>query len=219
MVVSRPETLDWLPDMWVEMGPEARRRLVNGSMTEDEATRRRRFEALFDEYFRPLLGYAMRRLPDATAAADVIAETFLVAWRRIDDVPAAPEARLWLYGTARRVISNYRRGERRHDALVAKLGAHLERAVPEPDDTAFVVGNALGRLADDDIELLRLTAWEGLSPTQLAEMWAIPPATVRTRLHRARLRLKAEIDGERLGTAGHVVSDGHPSVRDPKEKS
>ncbi|GBE24480.1 RNA polymerase sigma factor YlaC [bacterium BMS3Bbin02] len=192
-------------------------------MTEDDAVRRRRFEELFDENFRSLLGYAMRRLSDTTAAADVVSETFLAAWRRLDDVPAGSESRLWLYGTARRVLSNYHRGERRRGALVTKLGAHLESVASLLDESSVVSGiivrEALGRLPDDDADLLRLTAWEGLSPVQLARMWGIPTATVRTRLHRARLRLKAELDSEQFDPAGHIASEGYTDVRGPKEES
>ena len=198
---------------------ETRGGLLVGAMAEGDAIRRRRFEALFEENFRPLLGYAMRRIDDPSAAADVVAETFTTAWRRLDDVPNGTEARLWLYGTARRVLANYRRGERRRGALVDKLALHLQSAVPEPDVAALVVREALERLDSEDAELLRLTAWEGLSPTELARMWGIPAATVRTRLHRARQRLRGLLDGERSAPTGHVAGDGQPPVRGPEVKS
>ena len=60
-----------------------------------------------------MLGYALRRTDNTDDAADVLAETFLVAWRRPDEIPPGPQARLWLYGTARRVLANQRRAERR----------------------------------------------------------------------------------------------------------
>ncbi len=104
---------------------ETRGGLLVGAMAEGEVIRRRRFEALFEENFRPLLGYAMRRIDDTSAAADVVAETFTTAWRRLDDVPNGTEARLWLYGTARRVLANYRRGERRRGALVDMLAEKM----------------------------------------------------------------------------------------------
>jgi DNA-directed RNA polymerase specialized sigma24 family protein len=75
--------------------------------------RRHRFEELYAAHHASLLGYALRRTANTDDAADVLAETFLAAWRRLDDVPPGPQARLWLYGTARRVLANQRRGELR----------------------------------------------------------------------------------------------------------
>lgn len=79
----------------------------------DADARRVRFTDLFDRTHAPLLAYAVRRVADPADAADVVAETFLVAWRRLDDVPAGEAARPWLYGVARRVLANHYRGERR----------------------------------------------------------------------------------------------------------
>jgi DNA-directed RNA polymerase specialized sigma24 family protein len=78
---------------------------------------RRRFEQVYALHHAGILGYVLRRTGNADDAADVIAETFLTAWRRIDDVPAAEAARPWLYGVARRVLANQRRGEQRRMAL------------------------------------------------------------------------------------------------------
>ncbi|NND02323.1 MAG: RNA polymerase sigma factor [Acidimicrobiia bacterium] len=162
----------------------------------DDAERRARFEELFVANFRPLLGYAARRMTDATSAADVVSNVFLVAWRRLDDVPPGDEARLWLYGTARRILANHHRSERRRSALVLKLGAHVTtHAQTESTELAVDLIEALEKLDADDAELLRLTAWEGLTPSQLAQMWGIPATTVRTRLHRARRRLRRELSG------------------------
>ena len=78
---------------------------------------RDRFDRLFEAHFRDVLAYAVRRVDEPADGADVAAETFLVAWRRLGDVPAGEEARLWLFGAARRVLANQRRGVRRRDAL------------------------------------------------------------------------------------------------------
>src|ERR1700684_297555 len=87
--------------------------------------RRHRFEELYAANCGPLLGYVLRRTDNPDDAADVIAETFLTAWRRLDAVPPGDEARLWLYGVARRVLANYRRGERRRAVLADRLRAEL----------------------------------------------------------------------------------------------
>ena len=82
-----------------------------------------RFSDMYERNARDLLGYALRRSPDAEDAADVVAETFLIAWRRLGEVPAGDETRLWLYGTARHVLANRDRGERRRDRLTERLRA------------------------------------------------------------------------------------------------
>ncbi|WP_053206090.1 RNA polymerase sigma factor [Jiangella muralis] len=189
---------------------------------DDETTRRGRFEAVFAAESRAILGYALRRVEAAEDAADVVAETFLVAWRRIDDVPAGAQARPWLYGVARRVLANHARGARRRTRLGERLRDELLTGPDviriDEDDPAATVRAALLRLPGDDRELLRLTSWEGLGPAELATAMGLPPGTVRTRLHRARKRLRAELealgrDGERPAPTGHVNGDGRLSVR------
>ncbi len=155
--------------------------------------RRARFTALFDRVHAPLLAYAVRRVADPADAADVVAETLLVAWRRLDDVPAGDAARPWLFGVARRVLANHYRGERRRLALADRLREQLADVVvpPEPVDPALI--EAMDRLPPDDRELLRLVAWEELARDEIALVLGVPRATVRVRLHRARRRLIAQL--------------------------
>jgi RNA polymerase sigma factor (sigma-70 family) len=156
-------------------------------------TRRAQFDQLFEEHFRPILAYALRRVDEPADAADVAAETFLVAWRRIDDVPNGPDARLWLFGTARHVLSNQRRGDHRRGALADRLRDELDGMVEADhasDGTTALVRHAMRSLKKDDREILALTCWEGLDPAQAATAMGIPPATARTRLHRARGRMR-----------------------------
>jgi RNA polymerase sigma-70 factor (ECF subfamily) len=167
--------------------------------------RRERFDRLFEEHFRALLAYALRRVEEPADAADVAAETLLVAWRRLDQVPAGDEARPWLFGVARRVLSNQRRGERRRDALADRLREALAAlpAPAPPDEDADLVREAMRRLRPGDREVLALVCWEGLDPAQAAAALGIPAATARTRLHRARARMKQELTalGWRWSTA------------------
>lgn len=189
-----------------------------------------RFSALFERTRLPLLAYAVRRVADPADAADVVAETYLVAWRRLDDVPAGDEARPWLFGVARRVLANHYRGERRRVALADRLRDHLvEEVVPafEIAEESPVV-RAMQRLPQDDQELLRLVAWEDLARDEIAVVMGLSRATVRVRLHRARKRLEKLMDeladdghGElnssavqRNSTSGHV-----PDVRTPARMS
>jgi RNA polymerase sigma-70 factor (ECF subfamily) len=159
-----------------------------------------RFERLFERAERDLLAYVLRRVDRPEDAADIVAETFLVAWRRVDDVPAGDEARLWIYGVARRVLANQRRGQLRRSRLADRLRDELPAAVanlrgPE-DHRAAAVRAALACLEDDDRELLRLSSWEGLTPAEIATVMNVSNVTVRSRLHRARNRLRAELEVE-----------------------
>lgn len=179
----------------------------------DPAARRERYEALFRSHSRPLLGYALRRLERREDAADALAEVMLVAWRRLDDVPPEPDTRLWLYGVARGVVRNLSRSKVRRLRLGERLRAELAEAGHHDHQEAWAeqeaVRAAVGRLGDYDREVLLLTAWEGLGPSEIASVLDIPPATARTRLHRALGRLKAELDAdERKGRSGHVRDGG-----------
>ena len=100
-----------------------------------------RFRHVYAEHVDRVLGYALRRTDRPEDAADVVAETFLVAWRRLGDVPEEPRTRLWLYGVARRVLANQRRGERRRTSLGERLAADL--ATADDIDTAMKLGCAL----------------------------------------------------------------------------
>lgn len=155
-------------------------------------SRRTRFEEVFEAHFRPVLAYALRRVDDPADAADVAADTFLLAWRRLGDVPAEPGTRLWLFGAARRVLANQRRGQRRRGALAERLRGELAgMAAPDPADaTAGLVRQAMRSLRADDREILALVCWEGLDPSEAATVMGVPPATARTRLHRARGRMR-----------------------------
>jgi RNA polymerase sigma-70 factor, ECF subfamily len=156
-----------------------------------------RFSRLFADAERELLAYVLRRVERSEDAADVVAETFLVAWRRLDSVPAGDEARLWLYGVARRQLANQRRGQLRRSRLADRLRAELPVTVagaagPE-DHRIAAVRAALARLDEEDREILRLSSWEGLKPAEIAAVVGVPGVTVRSRLHRARKRLRSEL--------------------------
>src|SRR5918999_4742963 len=89
--------------------------------------RHERFQRLYEEHAEAVLRYARRRTTPE-AAEDALAETFVVAWRRLDRVPAEPRA--WLLAVARRVLANQRRGDSRREALVAKLALAPVRDAP-----------------------------------------------------------------------------------------
>ena len=155
---------------------------------------RERFERIYRENFRAVLRFAAMRI-DSERAKDVAAETFLVAWRRLDDVPAEP--RLWLFGVARKVISGQFRSQTRRDALATRLQAELQA------DSADIAGSVADRdaaltafaaLRERDREVLRLVAWDGLSPAEAAEVLGVTRLAFAVRLHRARRRLEHELE-------------------------
>ncbi|MFI9593496.1 RNA polymerase sigma factor [Nonomuraea sp. NPDC052265] len=177
---------------------------------------RRRFEELYTEHYEAVSGYVRRRTDDPHDVADVIAETFTTAWRRLGDVPAGDHARLWLYGVARRTLANQRRGESRRAALTTRLRTELEEwtdplveAAPETARAAFM------RLSADDREVLSLVAWEGLGNAELAQVLGCSRLAVRQRLHRARKRLATELAADDPDLARY----GPRAVRLAKETS
>jgi RNA polymerase sigma factor (sigma-70 family) len=156
-----------------------------------------RFSRLYRDHEREVLRYALRRCAGADDAADVVAETFLVAWRRLGDVPLGEEARLWLYATARRVLANHHRGVRRRTRLGERLRDELRRQLPAaPASERRGVLEALAALREGDRELLMLVGMEELTPSQAARVLGIATVTARTRLHRARRRLRARLAEE-----------------------
>jgi RNA polymerase sigma factor (sigma-70 family) len=168
----------------------------------DRATGRARFEELYETHFDALLAYALRR-SDTDSAYDVVSETFLACWRRLDDVPE--DALPWLYGVARRMLANQRRSARRRQSLFSRLARdRAESSSPEPRSCSPALGAALARLSRREREALELSAWEGLDGNRAAVALGISPVAFRVRLHRAKRRLAEEL--EREESAEHVLS-------------
>jgi RNA polymerase sigma-70 factor, ECF subfamily len=159
-------------------------------MTDTDAVRR--LTALYDAHHRQVHAYAMRR-GDHQVADEIVSDTFMVAWRRIADIPAAPLP--WLLGVARNLtLEQHRRSARQvsgEDELRAWTAID-EASEPDPAD---IVANrdgvliALAQLDEDDRELLTLIAWHGLSNAEAAEVLGCTTITCSVRLHRARRRL------------------------------
>ncbi len=153
-----------------------------------------RFRRLFDDHFRIVMSFTLRRTASADDAHDVTSETFAVAWRRLDDVPEDRDEQVsWLLATARRVLANHHRSNRRRRALqdrVESARPHTTgRDVGEAATEVELVRMALAELAEVDREILRLAAWEDLPHAQIAEILELSVSAVSVRLHRARQRL------------------------------
>lgn len=169
--------------------------------------REARFEALVDEVMEPVRRYLTRRAPHPLSTDDVLADTLLVCWRRLDEVP--DPALPWVYGVARHCLANAERGARRQRRLLAKVSVldPPPETVPEPaeDPRAEAVRTAITQLRPVEAELIRLWAWEELAPAEIAVTLGITPNAASIRLHRAREHLR-----DRLRKVG-VVS-GHEEV-------
>jgi RNA polymerase sigma factor (sigma-70 family) len=176
-------------------------------MTQSESERTRRFDALFASYSSDIVAYCGWRAGSPSDAQDAVSEVFLTAWRRLDELPESDEARVWLYATARRVIANQRRSNRRRVALQERLAieaAPSRQDVPSSEREETLVRAALRRLGPRDREVLLLAEWEGLSTTQIAAVLGCLAVTARGRLHRARRRFRgvyAELVNEISGAS------------------
>lgn len=168
--------------------------------------RRARFDELYAGSRRAVLGYVLRRAESREDAADALAETFLIAWRRLDAIPDGDGQRLWLYGVARRVLANQRRGQKRRIALTQRLRTELVQAptFAERSEALTDLTDAFKRLSEADQEILALEGWEELNPAQIAVVLDCSQNAARIRLHRARRRLVARLASQ---NAEHATTD------------
>lgn len=143
-----------------------------------------------------VLGYAMRRT-GPEEARDVVAETFTIAWRKIDRVPDGDEAIPWLLVTARHVLSNRRRSAAR---TVSPGPVAVERDHADDVVATLALVTAFNRLSERERETLALVAWDGLEPASAARVAGCSAATFSVRLHRARRHLEELITAAETAT-------------------
>jgi RNA polymerase sigma factor (sigma-70 family) len=171
------------------------------------------WEWVYAEHADRVLAYARRRVGQQDAP-DIVAETFLAAWRRREAIPTDPLP--WLYAVARNVISNTRRAARRRDALQSRLAGADTAGSDDPsrqvDDRAVVL-SALEQLPPMEKEALMLVTWEDLEPHRAAAALGCTAATLRVRLHRGRRKLRTLLDAEASagpGIAADASQTGEP---------
>ena len=165
-------------------------------------TREAQFRELFQTTYSILARFGRHRGVVGEDLQDLLADTYEVAWRRFDDLPAGDEALPWLISVARNHLRNHRRRLRRDRGLLGRLGPPemvVGPGAPGVDDWR-AVRQALSRLGAADRELVLLVAWDELSPAQAAAVLGITPGAARTRLHRARSRLAADIEAQTAST-------------------
>lgn len=154
------------------------------------------FDVIFDEYAPAVLRYARRRLDSEDAAWDAVSDTFIAVWRHWERRPVTDDLLPWLYAIAANAVRNQWRATGRQDRLAARLSAAGHPALT-PDLADGVVlrqatEDALARLSETDREVLRLIGWEGLTDARsIGLVLGLSPVAARSRIHRARRRLKA----------------------------
>jgi RNA polymerase sigma factor (sigma-70 family) len=164
-----------------------------------QADQRSRFEAMWRQHRHQVLAYCLRRATSADAE-DACAETFLVVWRRIDEIPPAPKTILCIYGIARKVLSNQTRAFHRRGRLHVKLTNLGMAPTADPmlvvvqgaDDK--VVTDAVRRLKPVDREIVMLDVWEDLSRAEIADVMGMTRAAVDQRIHRAYEKLSRALE-------------------------
>jgi RNA polymerase sigma-70 factor (ECF subfamily) len=171
--------------------------------------RRARFEAVADEVFEPLQRFLRRRI-GSDQAEEVLSETMLTVWRRLDDLPS-DGALPWCYGVARRTMANARRGEQRRLRLVQRLESEPSpRSESDPAEAGpdADLATALEQLSGDDREILRLWAWEQLEPREIALVLDTTVNAATLRLSRARTRLGKHLKRQNSDPSGHERMNG-----------
>jgi len=165
------------------------------------------FERLFADTHRDVLSYLMSRCRDPQLAADLLSETYLIAWEKLPAIPPGDDARPWLFGVARNLLLKGFRQSRVAAALVERLGAELiaTRQAVAPADSRLeaAIARALSRLTDTDREVLLLSAWEGLTPREIAMVLGTSANVIRVRLHRARSRVQRDLAAGPHATGTH----------------
>lgn len=184
---------------------------ASGREAKDRVTR------VYEQHAPAVAAYVLRRSP-VSDAPDVVAETFLVAWRRRDVMPPEPDTLPWLYGVARNVLANQRRGHRRRSRLSDKLTSlFIEHDVDPPSidqaEEFSRVARAMRELSEDDAEVLRLASWEALTPSEIATVLELAPGSARQRLHRARRRLRAQLDLDDDDATQRLLTNTREGVR------
>jgi RNA polymerase sigma factor (sigma-70 family) len=169
-----------------------------------------RFRALYSRYHPAIIAYFARRI-GTQDAADASDDVFAVAWRRFATVPEGDETLPWLYGVARNVLANRRRGRRRGNRLLARLGTLGEPDLlgPEPQvlrnlESQHVI-EVLASMRPDDQELVLLSYWEGLTHAEIGLLLGCSKSAVDARMHRVLQRMR-----KAMARTGHTpTADTH----------
>jgi RNA polymerase sigma-70 factor (ECF subfamily) len=157
------------------------------------------FDRFYERHYRKVLAYCLRRVSHSEGY-DAASQVFTIAWRRMSEIPSGDLALPWLYGVARNVVSHQWRSARRRQRLIGRAVALWGPAAADPASIVVereeysTVRRAVGRLRVIDQEILLLSAWEGLSRGEIAEILDSSLAAVDKRMTRAKQRLAKEYE-------------------------
>ena len=171
------------------------------SIEDSPEFRRERFRILYNDLYDELWRYIQRRSINTEEARDTLSEVFLVAWRRLEDIPAGNEARLWLFGVARNLVKTSWRKRKRSGDLLVRIDSEMSTRVTtdeELDNSGVLkIVKALQFLSENDQEILRLLAWENLSHKEISVVLGCSENAVAIRIRRARVRLMKVLQSEK----------------------
>ncbi len=179
------------------------------------ARRRAQFEEMYRVHAQAIYTYCLRRT-SLEEAKDATADVFVVAWRRLGDMPSDDRVKPWLYGVARNVLNDRRRAARRRDRLAAKMASHRQPSVPSPEVQVVrhseheQVLAAMDKLPEKDRETILLVEWEGMSRDEVAEMMFVSRAAIDKRIARAYRKMARSLGVNRstLATTPVPIEEG-----------
>ena len=154
----------------------------------------RQYRLLYERNYAPITAYVRRRVRRGDGSdADIVAEVFVVAWRRFLEVPEQTKELPWLYGVARNLVANHFRSVQRSSALTDRLMVEERVSVDSSSGSSELelrVRRAVDQLSDLDREIFRLIHWEGLSHEEVSLSVGITAKAVERRVARARKKVR-----------------------------
>lgn len=165
------------------------------------------FTDIYAAHYSDIVRYGLRRRVDPGAAAELAQEVFVVAWRRRSQVP--DRSLPWLYGVARNLLAHHRRRNGISAGALVDDQVAVDAVGSDAANAVADVRAAMARLTEPDQEILRLVGWEELTVAEAAEVLGCTPTTARVRVHRARRRLRTELDRPAPSSA---ASDRRPTI-------
>jgi RNA polymerase sigma factor (sigma-70 family) len=180
--------------------------------------RQGQFQNLYETHYSAVYAFIVRRVYGSKEdAADIASEVFMTAWRRVDQLPAPPEDRLWIFGVARRVLYRHARGDTRRSRLAGRLRSEVAVSLNRTDSAEGVLTDrmrvqaAIARLSPSDRDVLSLVYWEHLNQAEVAKVLGCSINAVALRLLKAKARLREalqrdQVDGDERSTQSQAAS-------------